>query len=193
MRGGFIALWLEAVLFRLLGLNARAAAIFHHLLNLHQCVSCARHYAALAVQRGMRAEAALALEQLVQWAPQDVDAWFELGCVRDDLGHKHDAGEAFRQAARLQPDEERGWYALARMHMDLGEFAYAITPLRRVRELMPLSPLPLYLMGLCQQRCGNEAAVREAVRRLVEIDPLRAAQLIEETGNERLRCLLPVS
>ncbi len=172
-------------------LNARAAAIFRQLLNLRRCVSCARHYAELAIRRGMRSEAAFALEQLVSWAPQDVDAWFELGRVREDLGRKRDAGEAFRQAARLQPDEERGWYGLARMHMDLGEYAYALPPLRRLSELLPLSPQPHYLIGVCQQRCGNEAAVREAVRRLVDLDPMRAAQLIEETGYARLRCLLP--
>jgi cytochrome c-type biogenesis protein CcmH/NrfG len=65
-----------------------------------------------AYARGDMQQAADRYEALVQRAPEDADAWFQLGNALFRLQHPDDAVAAYSRAVQIRPDHARALYNL---------------------------------------------------------------------------------
>jgi len=72
---------------------------------------------------------------VIALAPAQVDAWFALGLVRQDLQDAAGATEAFRQVLRLAPGRADAAVNLGIVLQDSGDFAQAMQAYRKAYHL----------------------------------------------------------
>ena len=119
---------------------------------------------------------------LVQQAPDDAAAWFNLGYVLETDGQWQPALDAFARACELDPQMDRAWYGQGLVLIRLQRFDEAAAALRRNTELQPMSPYGWYQLARVHiDRQAPDEAVK-IIRHLRGFEPKVAAQLERETG-----------
>lgn len=127
---------------------------------------------AFAAQRAGEAGRAFALWQAhLRAAPQDAEAWSNLGALLRAQGHARAAVLHQRRAAALAPDRPEILANLANALADLDETTEALALRREAAARAPGSP-PLRL-GLAQalRRAGEEAAAEAEARAILAARP----------------------
>jgi len=122
------------------------------------------------------------LERLVQLAPDQASAWFNLGYVQETLNDLPAAAESFAQAVTLDPNMDRAWYGLGLCRIRQGQWDDAVSVLQRNTELQPMSPNGWYQLARVHLERGEAEQARRVLRHLQSFEPKVAAQLERETG-----------
>ena len=132
--------------------------------------------------QGRHREALADLARLVQLAPDQAGAWFNLGFVQEWLGDASAAAASFSRAVALAPGMDRAWYGLGLCHIRLGQWDDAVTALTRTTELQPMGPNGWYQLARVHLERGEPERARRVLRHLHRFEPKVAAQLERETG-----------
>jgi tetratricopeptide (TPR) repeat protein len=175
----------QAVLRALLAVGARDVAqrqahrqIERNPDNRHALATRAHLLAA----QGRHTQALGDLERLVQLAPDQASAWFNLGYVQEVLNDLGVAAESFVQAVTLDPSMDRAWYGLGLCHIRQGRWDKAVSALKRTIELQPMSPNGWYQLARVHLERGEPDQAQRVLRHLHSFEPKVAAQLERETG-----------
>ena len=81
-------------------------------------------------------EALAAGQQAVQHAPDNADAYYNLGLVHEKMGHYREAETAFVQTAKLNPDHQDVYFTLGTLYEDqLSDNAKSVEAFRRYLQL----------------------------------------------------------
>lgn len=120
----------------------------------------------------------------------DASAWFNLGFMRDQQGHKAQAIDAFQEAVRLDPKLDRAWYGLGMAQASLGQHEAAVASLEQAGFLEPRNAPIWYALGMAHHHCHAPEKVAGVARHLSRFDPLMARHLIQETERNDLRYLV---
>ena len=81
-------------------------------------------------------EALAAGQQAVQHAPDNADAFYNLGLVHEKMGHYREAEAAFVHTAKLNPDHQDVYFALGTLYQDrLSDNAKSVEAFRRYLQL----------------------------------------------------------
>lgn len=136
----------------------------------------------LLARQGKHPQALADLEQLVQLAPEQASAWFNLGYVQEALNDPNAAAQAFLRAVTLDPGMDRAWYGLGLCHISQGQWGEAVGALQRATELQPMSPNGWYQLARVHLERGEPEQARRVLRHLHSFEPKVAAQLERETG-----------
>jgi tetratricopeptide (TPR) repeat protein len=175
----------QAVLRALLAVGARDGALWQanrqierHPRNRHALATRAH----LLAGQGRHTQALDDLERLVQLAPGQASAWFNLGFVQESLSDLPAAAESFSQAVRLDPSMDRAWYGLGLCRIRQGRWDDAVSALQRTTELQPMSPNGWYQLARVHLECGEPKQARRVLLHLHSFEPKVAAQLERETG-----------
>jgi tetratricopeptide (TPR) repeat protein len=178
--------WLaQAVLRALLLLGARDLAlqqaqrqIARNPGNRHALATRAH----LLVAQGKARQALADLERLVQLAPKQASAWFNLGFVQESLSDTPAAAESFCQAVRMEPGMDRAWYGLALCRIRQGRWDDAVIALKHNTALQPMSPHGWYQLARVHLERGEAEAAHRVLQHLHSFEPKVAAQLQRETS-----------
>lgn len=167
----------------MLGANDQALKLAHKQIardprNRHALASRAH---LLAVQ-GKPTQALADLLRLVQFAPDQASAWFNLGYVQESLGDLPAAAGSFSRAVGIDPALDRAWYGLALCRIRQGRWDDAVSALQRNTELQPMSPDGWYQLARVYLERGEAEAARRVLQHLHSFEPKVAAQLQRETG-----------
>ena len=185
MRAALDHLLAQAVLRALLVVGARDLALRQSCRQIERN-PCNRHAlgtrAHLLAEQGSARQALDDLERLVQLAPDQASAWFNLGYVREALNNPQAAAQAFLQAVTLDPGMDRAWYGLGLCHIRQGDWNDAVIALQRNTELQPMSPNGWYQLARVHLERGEPEQARRVLRHLQSFEPKVAAQLERETG-----------
>ena len=136
----------------------------------------------LLAEQGRHTQALADLERLVQLAPDQASAWFNLGYVQELLNDLPAAAESFAQAVTIEPNMDRAWYGLGLCHIRQGQWDEAVSALQRTTELQPMSPNGWYQLARVHLERGEPEQARRVLRHLHSFEPKVAAQLERETG-----------
>jgi tetratricopeptide (TPR) repeat protein len=123
-----------------LALHLRRGMLLESLGRLAEAADAYRAAAdhALCLRRMSDTErAAVALERAVALAPDNSDAWFAAGLVRQDQREFGSAADAYRRALELQPDLAEAAVNLGICHQENGDIAAAKTAYRLALKLRP--------------------------------------------------------
>jgi predicted Zn-dependent protease len=182
----YLLLKIQAVL--LLGAGKRASALtrFEKMLQLRPTDRYAlASRAHLLAELNNFAEAITSLQQLTRLpssAPQEAEAWFNLGFVLHQAKRHDDAGAAFQQALVRDPCMDRAWYGLALVLMEQGQFQDAVKALKKNTALQPLSPYGWYRLAQVRLALGQPDKALKVIAHLRQFEPRVAAQFERETG-----------
>jgi len=175
----------QAVLRALLAVGARDGALRKANCQIERNPSN-RHALAtrahLLAGQGRHTQALADLERLVQLAPDQASAWFNLGYVQELLNDLPAAAESFAQAVTIEPNMDRAWYGLGLCHIRQGQWDEAVSALQRTTELQPMSPNGWYQLARVHLERGEPEQARRVLRHLHSFEPKVAAQLERETG-----------
>lgn len=178
-------LWAKTVLRALLLLGVRGLALKEAQLQIVR-EPCNRHALAtrahLLAAQGKQAQALVDLERLVQLAPGQASAWFNLGYLQESMSNPQAAAGSFSQAVSIDPDMDRAWYGLALCRIRQGRWDEAVCALQRNTELQPMSPHGWYQLARVHLERGEAEAARRVLQHLHSFEPKVAAQLQRETG-----------
>jgi tetratricopeptide (TPR) repeat protein len=136
----------------------------------------------LLAAQGCHLQAVSDLVRLVQLAPDQASAWFNLGYVQESLNDAQAAAESFSQAVSIDPGLDRAWYGLGLCHIRQGQWMEAVSALQRATELQPMSPNGWYQLARVHLERGEPEQARRVLRHLHSFEPKVAAQLERETG-----------
>lgn len=120
---------------------------------------------------GRTASAARQLERIVARAPNQADAWANLGIARLDLGRTNEALTAFAQAAKLAPNDPRPLEFIADLHARRGRWGEARAVLTAADRRDPRSPRLLTALALAEWHAGAPAASLNHLERAVSLAP----------------------
>lgn len=128
------------------------------LLHLHQTTEAAGHF-----------------EQVLLADPNQVDALFHLGLIRE-LNGVHDAAMSlFRQVIRLRPSHASAHLHLARLATGHGDPAEALSCWRRLHQLRPEDPEPWRGMSVALSSMGFPDQAIVVGRQAVQLAPADSA------------------
>lgn len=154
-------------------------------------IQSARHLAAIAASRQRWDVAEAWLEKVVALAPEDADAWFNLGFVREHSGKVEAALAAFKVAVQLKPTQDRAWYGMGLANARLGRHDEAAAALQEAVKLQPLNGEAHYQLGMAFHHARRPEEVRAVVEKLVEFDPKRAKRLVQDAERADLMHIIP--
>jgi tetratricopeptide (TPR) repeat protein len=121
-------------------------------------------------------EAAAALDQARQQAPNHAGIWNALGLCARELGHFRTALAVSRRAVDLDPRAAGGWSNLGLLYRDLEMPALASACLERAASLEP-APGNDHNLGVAYAAAGRHDAAIAAFTRALGADPKRAASV----------------
>lgn len=139
---------------------------------------------------GRHAEAESWLARVCAGEPQNGEAWFNLGYVRDKGRQWAGAIEAFQKAVDLVPNQDRAWYGMGMAHAHLGQHAEAAKALEEAARLQPMNGHAWYALGMAYQHLHEPDQVKRAAEGLAQFDPQRAKVFIRETERADLHHLV---
>ncbi len=178
--------WLriQAIAWLVLGMRARAGAVFDRML-----ATWPRDAYALASRSHLRAQAGDRVgaiedaQSLVRAHPDRSAAdWFNFAFLLDGAGRLDEAEAAFRRAVALDPRLDRAWYGLGLVLIRQQRLSEAVAALKRNTELQPMSPYGWYQLARVQFERREPEETRKIIRHLKGFEPKVAAQLERETG-----------
>jgi len=170
--------------------RAHAAFLAAHRADPRDAQSL-RHLAAITAgqQRWEAAEAWFA--KVLDLAPGDADAWFNLGYARERAGRAEAAIAAFRAAVRLKPAQDRAWYGMGLAEARRGDHDAAAEALREAARLQPMNGEALYQLGMALHHARRPDELEAIIAGLVTFDPKRARQLVIDAQRPDLGHLIP--
>ena len=174
MRGAF---------FTMLRMPVRAIEAYRESLRAEpDHLSTLRTLGWLEAQREQWSVAEHILRRVVELAPDDAHAWFNLAYVRDKGGMDDAAILAFKRATELNPNNDRAWYGLGMLHARRGRHVDAVVALTEAGRLQPMNGLAWYALGMAWQHCNEPDKVAAVIEHTLTHDPRTAQQLIRDTG-----------
>ena len=151
----------------------------------------ARHLASIAAERRQWDAAASWFGKVLDHAPDEADAWFNLGFVQEQGGHSTLAIEAFKNAVHHKPAQDRAWYGMGLAHARLGQHEEAAAALKEAVALQPMNGEAYYQLGMALHHARHPDEVTKVVKKLVGFEPKRAKKLVQETERADLMPLIP--
>jgi tetratricopeptide (TPR) repeat protein len=140
-------------------------------------------------QAGERAEAIRALRRLIERAPGNADAWFNLGNFYRSERLLDEAARAFRRSAQLQPANAAAHVNLGYVLVQAGRFDDAEGALRASLELFPREPDLLINLAQIQRATHRLKDALVTLDRCVGLAPQHAgyrvtrAMLLRDLGD----------
>jgi tetratricopeptide (TPR) repeat protein len=178
-------------LLHFLGLPDRAYVAFAEAFRYEPTdAQAARHLAAISAEKQHWAAAEAWFATVVALAPEESDAWFNLGFVREHSGKLGEAIAAFRESVRLKPAQDRAWYGMGLNHARLGEHEAAALALREAIRLQPMNGEAYYQLGMALHHASQPDQVQAIVARLASFEPVRARRLVQDTKRPELMLLV---
>ena len=111
------------------------------------------------------------LERGVELAPDDPQAWTNLGVTCGHLGEVERGREAFAQALRLAPEEWVVWQARAEFRARCGDVSGAVEDQAQVVRLAPARAGGWLRLAESLERVGRTAEAQAALERGARLDP----------------------
>src|SRR5262245_9932413 len=111
------------------------------------------------------------LEKAVAVAPDDADAWRELGDALAVTGRLEEAGEAFRRAAELRPGDPRTLVDFGHAAFGAGRADEAVSHLEQALERDPGNPEALRALAEIHRRSGRLQDSLTAAKELSDARP----------------------
>jgi Flp pilus assembly protein TadD len=136
----------------------------------------------LLAERDHAAGALADLERLVQLAPQQARAWFNLGYLQESVGQVDEAAQSFARATAIEPTMDRAWYGLGLCHIRRARWGEAASALERTTALQPLGPHAWYQLARVHLACERTDEARRVLVHLRGFEPKVADQLERDTG-----------
>lgn len=139
-------------------------------------------------QAGRLAEAMAIYQQILDAAPDDIEALRWLGSAAGQLGNTTLAVTLLSRAHALAPDHVEILLSLATMQRAAQAYEQALASYERALALQPQSALALYGKGTALQRMGRPREAMAALRLAVALAPehaqahLNLADLLRESG-----------
>ncbi len=124
-----------------------------------------------AEERGDVATAIATLQQAVQVAPRDVDAWIELGRALDASEDRQGAIRCYESAIRADPDRYEPHLNLAIALMQQGITGRAQSELDEAVNASPANPLVHWNYGAALAQVGKFAPARMHLEQALRLDP----------------------
>jgi len=122
-------------------------------------------------ERGDVAAAIATLQQAVQVAPRDVDAWIELGQALDASEDRQGAIRCYESAIRANPDRYEPHLNLAIALMRQGVTGRAQSELDEAVSAAPANPLVHWNYGAALAQVGKFAPARLHLEQALRLDP----------------------
>lgn len=141
-------------------------------------------------QQGKFDTAEVWLARVCEREPENGEAWFNLGFVRDQAHRWQPAIDAFRHAVDLVPNQDRAWYGMGMAQAHLGRHEEAARALEEAARLQPMNGHAWYALGMAYHKLRQPDQVRRAAEQLAQFDPQRAKVFIVETERPDLRYLV---
>ena len=123
------------------------------------------------LRAGRTASAVRQLERVVARAPNQANAWANLGIARLDLGRTNEALTAFAQAATLAPNDPRPLEFIADVHARRGRWSEARAVLAAADRRDARSSRLLTALALAEWHAGAPAASRVHLERAITLSP----------------------
>jgi len=131
----------------------------------------------LTAELGRPDEAVQEFQELVALAPNNAEAWFNLGFLYDQRDDLAEAEQAFRKAVALQPSLDRAWYGLGLVLVRGNRLGEAVSAFRRTIKLQPFAPYAYYQLGMTQHHMGLTEDAAKTLAELEKFEPRFAATL----------------
>lgn len=122
--------------------------------------------------------------------PNNGEAWFNLGFVRDKAHRWQNAIDAFGRAVELVPNQDRAWYGMGMAQAHLGRHDEAAKALEEAARLQPMNGHAWYALGMAYHHLHDPDQVKRAAEQLAQFDPQRAKIFIRETERPDLHYLV---
>jgi tetratricopeptide (TPR) repeat protein len=122
------------------------------------------------------------LQKATAVAPDDADAWCELGDALASAGRMDDAGDAFRRAAELRPDDTRPLIDLGHTALEAGRDDEAVSHLEQALDREPGNPEALRALVEIHRRSDRLEEALAAAQKLCQgqpDDPLAALDVVD--------------
>jgi len=116
-------------------------------------------------------QALAVLEELVAQYPDEKEAWFMLGQVRQQMARLDEAVDDYDRATRIDPLYKQAYNALAYVNSARGDLTGALEAIDRYIELAPDEPNPYDTRGEICGRNGDLDGAIESFRRALAVDP----------------------
>ncbi|MGZ5076723.1 MAG: tetratricopeptide repeat protein [Methylobacter sp.] len=125
----------------------------------------------ILTQQGRNAEALEPIQKIARLLPEDAEAQFHLGNIRQELGQTVDAVAAYRRTLEIKSDFAEAHNNLGNALQSLGQFADAAACYRRALELKPDNPHTLNNFGHTLQALGQPDDAIVCFHRVLELKP----------------------
>ncbi|HEY2134649.1 MAG TPA: tetratricopeptide repeat protein [Xanthobacteraceae bacterium] len=166
------ALSAEAMRLRAAGRAAEAEALSRRILESEPAhLPTARLLGVIRDEAGDHVAAADLFARTAELAPDDADAYYNLGTSLLALSRPQDAAEQFRRAIALAPGHAKAYSNLSSALRSCGQFAEAEEACRHALTLAPESPTAWNNLGTTLADLGRLAQAADAFRRAVAIEP----------------------
>lgn len=183
--------YLRARLLRILKQPEAALAAYRDALSTDVGFARAAHASAyLLAEMGHNVEAEAAFRRVVELAPRDSNAWFNLGFLYDKAHKTAEAIDAFREAVRLKPKLDRAWYGLGLGLSKLGKHTEAVQALQQAAALEPMNPHVWYLLGMTHYTLHQADDLKAVILHLHRFDPKMTRRLIQDAERPDLAHLV---
>jgi arylsulfatase A-like enzyme/Tfp pilus assembly protein PilF len=120
---------------------------------------------------GAGASAVALYRQAVALAPNDADAWYNLGVTAAECCDAQEAVVALTEAARLDPQRAAIFNALGLLHLKNGSVQWAADSFNRAAELDPRDARSFNNLGNAMRAMGRLDAAATAYRKAVSLNP----------------------
>lgn len=127
--------------------------------------------ARLQRERGSAKEAIALYRQAVALAPNDADAWYNLGVAAAECCDPNEAREALTTAARLDPQRAATHNALGLVHLRANELPHAAEAFERAAQLDPRDSRPWSNLGNVLRAMNRPSDATAAYRVAMRLSP----------------------
>lgn len=120
-------------------------------------------------------------ERVVLLAPEDAEAWFDLGLVRMITRETRLAGQAFNMAHKYAPDDYRPILELGKVHLEMRRYDDAVAHFDEVLRLKPPPETKVavkFHMGLVREAQNNEKKAADEYGQALKLDPGHVPSLL---------------
>lgn len=120
-------------------------------------------------------------ERVVLLAPDDAEAWYDLGLVRMIVGETRLAGQALTQALKLAPDDWRIYLELGKVHVQMRRYDDAVAHFEEALRLKapPEARVAVkFQMGLVREEQNNKKKAADEYGQALKLDANHVPSLL---------------